>query len=68
MVAALCDAFGGPLVSTSANLAGMPPARTADALDPALLARIDGIVQGDVGGLAHPTDIRDARTGAVLRS
>lgn len=67
VVAALCEAFGGPLVSTSANLAGMPPARTADALDPALLARIDGIVEGRVGGLAQPTDIRDARTGAVLR-
>lgn len=67
VVAALCDAFGGPLVSTSANLAGMPPARAADALDPALLARIDGIVRGQVGGLAQPTDIRDARTGAVLR-
>lgn len=68
VVAALCDAFGGPLVSTSANLAGMPPARAHGALDPALLARIDGIVRGDVGTLAQPTGIRDARTGAVLRS
>lgn len=68
VVAALCGAFGGPLVSTSANLAGFDPARTADALDAALLARIDGVVAGHVGTLANPTPIRDARTGAVLRA
>ncbi|WP_258078063.1 L-threonylcarbamoyladenylate synthase, partial [Xanthomonas arboricola] len=38
LVAALCAAWGGPLVSTSANLAGEPPARSRQALDPALLA------------------------------
>lgn len=68
VVVALCEAFGGPLVSTSANLAGMPPARSAPALDGALRARIDGIVAGDVGTLAEPTPIRDAATGAVLRA
>ena len=67
VIAALCSAFGGPLVSTSANLGGMPPARHADALDPALLDHIDGVVAGDVGSLTQPTAIRDARTGAVLR-
>lgn len=67
VVAALCDAFGGALVSTSANRAGQPPARARDALDPGLLTRIDGIVEGDIGTLAAPTQIRDACTGAVLR-
>ncbi|KHL52743.1 Sua5/YciO/YrdC/YwlC family protein [Xanthomonas cannabis] len=67
VVAALCAAWGGPLVSTSANLAGEPPARSREALDPALLATIDGVVAGDVGGQAQPTQIRDARTGQVLR-
>src|SRR5690606_26822027 len=41
VVAALCAAFDGVLVSTSANRAGEPPARTVDMLDPALLAGID---------------------------
>lgn len=66
-VVALCDAFGGPLVSTSANLAGQPPASLYSALDPALLSRLDAVVTGDTGGLGAPTAIRDARSGAVLR-
>jgi len=68
VVIALCEAFGGVLVSTSANPAGAPPPRTADALDPALLAAIDGCVPGDTGGLARPTPIRDARSDAELRA
>lgn len=66
-VVALCHGFGGPLVSTSANLTGRPPAFNRDALDPALLALLDAVCEGETGGLASPTAIRDARTGAVLR-
>ena len=68
LVAALCRAWGGPLVSTSANLAGEPPARTRDELDPRLLSLLDGVLDGDTGGLAQPTPIRDALSGNVLRS
>ncbi|MFC7521071.1 Sua5/YciO/YrdC/YwlC family protein [Xanthomonas populi] len=67
LVATLCAAWAAPLVSTSANLAGEPPARSRQALDPALLASIDGLVDGEVGDLAQPTQIRDARSGQVLR-
>lgn len=67
-VIALCDAFGGPLVSTSANLAGEPPAYARGALDPRVLVQIDGIGRGETGGLASPTAIRDARTGAQIRA
>lgn len=68
LVAALCQAWGGPLVSTSANLAGGEPARSRDQLDPRLLAQLDGIVDGQVGRNAQPTTIRDALSGAVLRA
>jgi len=68
LVAALCRAWGGPLVSTSANLAGEPPARTRDELDPRLLSLLDGVVDGATGGLAQPTPIRDGLSGNVLRS
>ncbi|MBA8681387.1 Sua5/YciO/YrdC/YwlC family protein [Stenotrophomonas tumulicola] len=68
LVAALCRAWGGPLVSTSANLAGAPPARTREELDPRLLAVLDGVLDGMTGGLAQPTPIRDALSGNVLRS
>ena len=67
VVAALCTRLGGPLVSTSANLSGEPPARHRDGLSPALLALVDGVCEGETGGLAAPTPIRDARSGDVLR-
>lgn len=67
-VVALCEGFGGPLVSTSANPAGAAPPRSREAFDPALLADLDGVVVGEVGGLAEPTAIRDALTGHVLRA
>jgi L-threonylcarbamoyladenylate synthase len=67
-VVALCEAFGGPLVSTSANPAGAPAPKTLDAFAPALRSGLDGVVAGSVGTLANPTAIRDARTGAVLRA
>lgn len=68
LVAALCRAWGGPLVSTSANLAGKPPARTRAELDPALLTLLDGVIDGQTGGLAQPTPIRDALSGQILRT
>lgn len=66
-VQALCRAWGGPLVSTSANLSGQPPAR-----DPLALRRQFGdglgfILPGRLGGDARPSEIRDAVSGAVLR-
>ena len=67
-VVALCEAFGGPLVSTSANLAGEPPAFTREALDPRVLALLDGVTEGETGGLGSPTAIRDARTGVQIRA
>ncbi|MCD9033723.1 Sua5/YciO/YrdC/YwlC family protein [Luteimonas sp. Y-2-2-4F] len=66
-VAALCRAFGGALVSTSANSAGAPPPRTLGALEPALREAIDGVVEGESGDLDRPTPIRDARDGRALR-
>ncbi len=67
-VVALCETFGGPLVSTSANLSGHEPTRDADALSPALLEQTDGLLEGRTGDLATPTPIRDAASGTVLRS
>lgn len=67
-VVALCTAFGGPLVSTSANPAGAEPPRDIAALDPGVRAAIDAIASGATGGLSRPTAIRDARSGETLRS
>jgi L-threonylcarbamoyladenylate synthase len=67
-VVALCEAFGGALVSTSANRAAAPPPRKAADLDAELLSAIDGCVSGETGDLARPTPIRDARSGAEIRA
>ena len=66
-VVALCAAFGGPLVSTSANPAGAEPPRALEAFEAGLLAAVDGVVAGSTGGLERPTVIRDARSGDALR-
>jgi len=67
VVVDLCNAFGGALVSTSANRAGEPAALAIEHLDPYIIERVDAVLAGDTGGLARPTDIRDARSGAALR-
>lgn len=67
VVRALCEAFGGALVSTSANPAGAPPPVQLAQFDPGLLEAVDGILAGETGGLERPTAIRDARTGDTLR-
>jgi L-threonylcarbamoyladenylate synthase len=66
-VVALCAAFGGALVSTSANPAGAPPPRRRQDCDEALFAQLDGVLGGETGELQRPTEIRVAHTGQVLR-
>ena len=67
VVAALCSGYGGPLVSTSANIGGAPAPRAYEDLAADVRAGVDLIVAGETSGLAHATPIRDARTGRVIR-
>lgn len=67
LVAALCQRFGGPIVSTSANIAGRPPARTRLQLAVQLGRSVDYIVPGRLGDQRSPSTIRDAVTGRLLR-
>lgn len=66
LTAALCT-LAGPLVSTSANPHAQPPARTVAEVQRYFGTELDFIVSGVTGGAAHPTEIRDAMTGAILR-
>ena len=68
IAAALCEAFGGPIVSTSANRHGEAPARSADQARAIFGEELDGIMNGATGGLSGPTPIADALTGAIIRS
>ena len=67
LAAALCQTCGHPLVSTSANRRGRPPARTALAVRLQLGRDLDYVLPGPTGGAAQPTAIRDLRTGQVVR-
>ena len=64
----LCATFRNPLISTSANRAGRPPARDSWRVRVAFGTDIDWYVAGSVGGLASPTRIVDVRDGRTIRS
>lgn len=67
IAAALCRAWGGAIVSTSANRSGGEPARSAEAVRALFGDDIDATLAGEVGGLEQPTTIRDGATGRVVR-
>lgn len=67
VVVELCRAYGGPIVSTSANRSGEPAAFRRDELDPAVIEQVYGVCEGETSGLTAPSTIRDARSGATLR-
>jgi L-threonylcarbamoyladenylate synthase len=64
----VCDAFGGPVVSTSANPHSAPPARAAGTVEDYFGSFIAGIVAGALGGREKCSEIRDVMTGEVLRA
>ncbi len=67
-LARLCQLYGGPIVSTSANPAGRPAARSALRVRSYFGARLDYLLPGALGGARGPSSIRDARSGRVLRA
>lgn len=64
--AELCRAFGGAIVSTSANSAGKRPARTSHQVR-WHLHDVDYILSGQCNGSNQPTEIRNALTGEIIR-
>lgn len=64
---ALCLRLGHPLISSSANLSTLPPARDAQAVAAQFGTLLDGIVDAPVGGQAQPTEIRQGLTGEIVR-
>jgi L-threonylcarbamoyladenylate synthase len=66
--AALCRAFGGALVSTSANPHGEPPARSARTVENYFGDKLDGLLDAPLGGQSNPSVIRDALSGAIIRA
>ncbi|MNZ81927.1 Threonylcarbamoyl-AMP synthase [compost metagenome] len=66
VVRQLC-ALTGPLVSTSANPAGRPAARTRLRVEQYFHEELDGVLGGALGGRRNPSLIRDLVTGEVVR-
>ena len=68
VAAALCRACALPLVSTSANRSGLPPATTAREVRERLGDLVDYVVAGACGPEKKPSTIRDGLSGTVLRA
>ncbi|MWV14775.1 tRNA threonylcarbamoyladenosine biosynthesis protein RimN [Pseudomonas sp. L-22-4S-12] len=66
LVRDLC-ALTGPLVSTSANPAGRPSARSRLRVEQYFHDQLDGVLGGALGGRRNPSLIRDLQTGNVVR-
>lgn len=64
---ALAQASGTPIISTSANLSGQAPARTAADVLQQLGSMIDGLVPGQCDLAAKPSTIVELVTGRILR-
>jgi len=64
----LCQRVGSALVSTSANISALRPARSVLEVQLRFAASIDFILPGLLGGEGRPTTIRDLRSGRIVRS
>lgn len=67
IVQALCIAFGGPIVSTSANRSGEMEIRSRAILEEKFGHSIDLIVAGELGTAAQTSQIRDVVSGRQIR-
>ncbi|EGA71024.1 Sua5/YciO/YrdC family protein [Vibrio sinaloensis DSM 21326] len=67
LVQKMCNAFGKPLTSTSANLTGEPPCMTTEEVYRQLGDKLVAVLEGETGGRDKPSEIRDAKTSQVLR-
>lgn len=67
LAAEICRAFGGAIVSTSANLSGQTPARSIWQVRRIFGTVLDDILAGQAGLFGRPSEIRDAVSGEIIR-
>jgi L-threonylcarbamoyladenylate synthase len=63
----LCNTLDTPLVSTSANRSGQPPARSAADVQACFGDNIDLVIDAELGDANSPSEIRDLLSGQRLR-
>lgn len=66
VIRALCEKLG-PMVSTSANPQGCTPAKSTQRVRSYFRREIDYVVPAMITEQANPTEIRDARSGNIIR-
>ncbi|MXP56575.1 Sua5/YciO/YrdC/YwlC family protein [Pantoea sp. Mhis] len=62
----LCNNFGKPLITTSANLSGQPPCRKLADIKKQFGSKFP-VLNGETGGYLNPSEIRDIITGEIIR-
>lgn len=67
IVQQLCEWAGKPLVSTSANVSGAEPAKTAGEVIQQFADKVL-LVEGEIGGRDKPSEIRNGLTGQIIRA
>ena len=67
LVIEICQQFGKPITSTSANLSGQPACLTYQEVEQQLGTKPVVIVKGTTGGRNGPSEIRDILTSTTLR-
>ena len=67
LAAGLSRAFGGPIVSTSANPQGLPPALSRMQVRRYFGRELDALTPGSLGGRDRPSEIRDLLSQAQIR-
>lgn len=72
LVRSICEAFGQPMVSTSANPAGLPPAKNAEEItsyfNEALNDKTLQLIQGELGQQNTPSKIFHSLTMETIRA
>jgi L-threonylcarbamoyladenylate synthase len=67
VAAGLCDRWGGPLVSTSANIHGRPAATGPLSVRKSFHDQLDYVLHDPATAANRPSEIRNGITGAILR-
>lgn len=68
IASALCLAFGGAVISTSANRNGEEPAKDGESVLSIFENDIDMLIRGGVGHSTRPSSIRNALTNEIIRA
>jgi len=68
LIRELCTKLNAPIVSTSANLSGYEPAKSAEEVLEQLSGKLDAILKGNIGDSQKPSVIRDSISRQIIRS